>query len=330
MSAVSTFEIEAENRLSDSTRAVSDGKPAALGTSVNEILYLNGWPTLKQFLRFSRTALDADNEGALVDQWHAARDLACSLEKNESGLPDNPEINPLGPEYEPLLIEFLKDPIQRGSFNTVPTEIALVELDRLIVYQKHIDLTFARQLEADLGPTPAKEHVFRTCLPYDHPQPPVKWSRVNADSYVFVSPSNDLRFLGALPITSRQVAACQQMGDVVAVVGLAIGFGSNFMNAIYAENRLILNNGSHRAYTLRKLGFTHAPCIVQHVQSRDALEVVACHDVRSNVDRYLKHPRPPMLRDYFNPRLIKVFSFPKRVQQITVRFEVSEADVPAL
>jgi hypothetical protein len=127
----------------------------------------------------------------------------------------------------------------------------------------------------------------------------------------------------------EQLRDCSSMGNVVSVLGLAIGFGSNFMNAIYAENRLILNNGSHRAYALRKLGLTHAPCIVQHVQSRDALDVVASHEVRSDLDLYLKHPRPPMLRDYFNPQLHKVFTFPPRLQQITVRFEVLESDIPA-
>jgi hypothetical protein len=170
---------------------------------------------------------------------------------------------------------------------------------------------------------------FRTCLPYDHPKPPVKWARVDSDSYVFVSPSNDLRFLGALPITDGQLPDCASLGDVVSVLGLAIGFGSNFMNALFTDHRLILNNGSHRAYTLRNMGFTHAPCIVQHVASRDALDVLASREVRSDLDLYLKHQRPPMLRDYFNPQLHKVFSFQPRLQQIKVHFEVSEADVPA-
>jgi hypothetical protein len=298
-------------------------------TYLNQTLYLNGRPTLKHFLHFATKARDSDPEGTLVDEWHAASEVVRTLEKEESGAADNPEMLPLGPEYEPLLIEFLKDPIQRASFNTVPTDIALVELDKLVVYQKHIDLTFSSQLEKDLGPEPELDRVFRTCLPYDHPKPPVKWSRLDSESYVFVSPSNDLRFLGATPLTDEQLQDCGSLGDVVSVLGLAIGFGSNFMNAVYADGRLILNNGSHRAYTLRKLGLTHAPCIVQHVPSRAVLEVVASREVRTDVDLYLTNRRPPMLRDYFDPRLHKIFSFQPRLQQIAVRFEVSETSVPA-
>jgi hypothetical protein len=296
--------------------------------STNEVLYLKGRPTLKHFIRSASKALEPPPEGTLVDEWHAAKDVVARLEKEEAGFADNPHVVPVGPEYDALLVEFLKDPVQRGSFNTVPTEIAIVELDKLVVYQNHIDVTFSKQLEMDLGPTPDRERLFRTCLPYDHPKPPVKWSRVNSDSFVFVSPSNDLRYLGASVLREGQLADGYRLGTAVSVLGVTIGFGSNFMNAVYAENRLILNNGSHRAYTLRRMGLTHAPCIVQHAPSRDALDLIASDMVRSNVDVYLKHPRPPMLRDYLNPQLRTVFTFQRRLQQIMVRIEVSDSEIP--
>jgi hypothetical protein len=306
-----------------------DEQLAVPDPGLTDVLYLTGRPALRHFLRFASKAVDPPPEGILVDEWHAARDVLQTLEKTESGAADNPGLIELGPEYDALLEEFLKDPIQRASFNAVPSEIALVELDRMVVYQKNIDLSFTSQLEKELGCTPDRETIFRMCLPYHHPQPPVKWSRVDSKTYVFVSPSNDLRFLGAAPLKNGQIQNCPIVGDIVSMLGLAIGFGSNFMNALYAENRLILHNGSHRAYTLRKMGFTHAPCIVQHVPSREAIDVAASPDVRPDIEIYLTHARPPMLRDYFNPQLFKMLSFQRRLQQITVRFDVSEAEVPA-
>ena len=298
--------------------------------TVDETLYLIGRPKLKRFLRFVRShALNPPGDGSLTDEWQAANSVIRTLEKEEAGLADNPPIGKLGPEYEPLLIEFLKDPLVQNGFNTVPTEVAMVELDRLVVYQHHIDLTFVRQLKSKLGPAPSDEQIFRTCLPYDHPQPPVKWSRVHRNSFVFMSPSNDLRFLGTMKMDSDNIQNYPPPGNLVGVVGLAVGFGSNFMNAIYAEKRLILNNGSHRAYALREMGFTHAPCIVQHVSSRDQLDVVAASQVEDNPDYFLKHPRPSMLIDYFNPRLRKVMPVHRQLRQVTVKFEIDEAYVPA-
>lgn len=297
---------------------------------VDESLYLVGRPTLKQFLRFVKShGVNPPNEGILTDEWQAAYNRVQNLEREEAGIADNPVITKLDSSYEPLLIEFLKDPIVHNSFNTVPTEVALVELDRMIVYQKHIDLTFVRQLEEKLGPAPSKEQIFRTCLPFDHPAPPVKWSRVHRNSYVFMSPSNDLRFLGAMPVKPEQLKDYGSSGNLVGIVGAAIGFGSNFVNAIYAENRLILNNGSHRTYALRELGVTHVPCIIQHTSLRDQLDVVAASEVADHPDYFLKNPRPSMMKDYFNPQLRKVMPIHRRLRQITVKFEINEANVPA-
>ena len=298
---------------------------------VDETLFLTGRPTLKEFLRFVRRhAVSSLGEAALSESWQAAHEVVCRLEKEEAGLADDPPIGKLGPEDEPFLREFLKDPLVRHGFNTVPTEVAMVELDRLVVYQKHIDLTHVRQLQSKLGPAPSRDQLFRICLPYDHPLPPVKWCRVHHDKFVFLSPSNDLRFLGAMSLQPGNITDYPPPGSLAGVVGLAVGFGSNFVNAVYADKRLILNNGSHRTYALRAMGITHVPCIIQHVANRDELDAVASSDVLEAPDFYLKHPRPSMLRDYFNPKLHLVMPAHRRLHQVTVRFEVEENYVPAM
>lgn len=307
--------------------------PAVPAEPIQENLYLVGRPTVKDFIRYVRGhAIRPPSEGALLEEWQAANAVVRRLEKDEAGLADLPQVTAIdvNSKYEPLLIEFLKDPLVQHNFNTVPTEVAMVELDRLVVYQKHIDLTFVRQLKERLGPAPSDEQIFRTCLPYDHPQPPVKWARMHQDGFVFVSPSNDLRFLGSMALQPRHIKDYPPPGNVVGVVGLAVGFGSNFLNAVCAENRVILNNGSHRAYALREMGFTHVPCIVQHAATREQLEVVACSDIRHDADFFLKHPRPSMLRDYFHPQLRKVMPVNRRLHQVTVKFEVDEIAVPAV
>ena len=326
------FKPDLENAGLESAPAVEAGrKDESSPEAVNDTLYLIGRPTLKQFLKFVKgQAVDPPATGSLTDEWLAAKKEASLLEEAEAGVANNPRIQKMGPEYEPLLIEFLKDPLVRHGFNTVPTEVAIIELDSLIVYQHHIDLTFVRDLIAKLGPVLSKERIFRTCLPYDHPEPPVKWSRVGRNRFVFVSPSNDLRFLGAMPMKPKHITDYPPPGALACVIGLGVGFGSNFLNAIYTENRLILNNGSHRAYALREMGYTHVPCIVQHVSSRDELELIAASAIWDDPDYYLKHPRPSMFKDYFNPKLHKVMPVHRRVRQITVRFEVEESYMPAM
>ena len=315
--------------------APSDARPAAAPSPrPDEYLYLTGRPRMRDLVRFARShAVTPPDEPALVAAWQSAHERVRCLETEEAGLADDPPMRPLGSKYEPLLIELFRDPLVRDGFNTVPTDVAFVELDRLVVYQKHIDLTYVRQLATSLGNggrTPSDEQVFRTCLLHDHDEPPVRWSRVQHDRFVFISPSNDLRFLGAVPLQRDQIKDYPARGKFVGLVGIAVGLGSNFLNAVYAEQRLVLNNGSHRAYALRQLGVTHVPCIIQHCASRDEVDAVAATEVRKNPDAYLKHPRPPMLRDYFDPQLHLVMPVYRRLRQVTVRFEIEENAVPAL
>lgn len=304
-------------------------KPCA----VDESIYLTGRPKLKNFLRFAnRNAVNPPDEDELIEIWQAAKAHIKRLEESESGLADNVSTRRISvdSDYRPLLEKFLEDPLVQNGFNTVPTEIAFVELDRLVVHQKHIDLAYVRRLQNQLGFAPSDEEIFRTCLPFDHPHPPAKWSRMDDDSYVFVSPSNDMRFLGSMALDAENVQGYPHPGSLLGVVGLAVGFGSNFLNTVAAEGRMILNNGSHRAYALRDLGFTHVPCVVQHVSTRDELDVVASSTVRNDPDYYLRNPRPSMLRDYFNPRLRIVLPVERVLRQVKVRFSVSEHFVPAL
>src|SRR5437762_3564780 len=259
-----TLEVESNVTLASGPKGVEASPPDA----ADENLYLNGRPTMKDFIRYVRShAVHPPGEGMLVEEWQAANDVVRAIEKEEAGCADHPPIIKIevNSKYEPLLIELLKDPLIRHGFDTVPTEVAMVELDRLVVYQKHIDLTFAQHLKNKLGPAPSDEEIFRTCLPCDHPQPPVKWSRVARNKYVFISRSNDLRFLGTMPLKGKHIKDRVPPGNLVGVVGIAVGFGSNFLNAIYAEGRIILNNGSHRAYALRDMGFTHVPQRVRAV-----------------------------------------------------------------
>ena len=294
-------------------------------------LYLIGRPTLKQFLHHVRRyAVDPPAEADLIDEWNAANRVLQARERDEAGLADDPPIVQMGAEYTPLLSELLCDPMIRHGFNSVPTEIALVDLERIVVYQRHIDLGHVARLERELPPELSREQIFKLCLPHDHPLPPVRWSRTPQGKFVFVSPSNDLRFLGIMPLEPHDIPDTPPPGVLVGVVGIAVGFGSNFLNAVYAERRLILRNGSHRAYLLRKRGITRVPCIIQHASSREELEVVGSSALRRDPDQYLRSPRPPMLRDYFDPDLHKVMTVQQRLHHVTVRFDVEESEIPAL
>ena len=280
------------------------------------------------FIRESSAGGDVDLS-RLSGEWRAANAHLRRLEKAEEGMADDPPVADLPEALKPLEMKVLDDPVFRSAYFMVPSRIAMVELDRLVVFQKHINLDFVRMVKEALGPHPSEEEVFRACLPYDHPMPQFSSGRISQNGFTFISPSTDLRFLDATILAPEQVSGLSPPGPVAAVIGLVVGFGSNFLNAVHVERRMVLNNGSHRAYALREMGIRKVPCIVQEASDREELASLVAPEVFSQADRLLAAPRPPLLKDYFDPALRKLFKGKRKARQVRLSFDVEQLDLPA-
>lgn len=308
-----------------------NGHPDEQSIPVDEYLYLAGRPPLRGYLHFmTGMAGNGAARRELVEQFRAAEALLETLAKEEAGWADDPPMQPLSEHLQPLVQELHDDAIFQRAFDTVPTDIAIVELDRLVVYQKHINLTYAAMLRERLSRSPRGEALFRACLPVDHPHPEARWMRTHDDTWVCVSPSNDMRFLDTTFLEPGQVQGYARSGPLTGVIAAMVGFGSNFLNAFHVGNRLVLNNGSHRAYALRELGITHVPCIVQHFASREEVKAFGSYELRRRPELYVGHPRPPLLKDYFDPRLRSLTRGPRRYRQVRVTVRFEQSDYPAL
>lgn len=299
----------------------------------DECIFLIGRPPFAEYLGFltTQTLQGATTDyGPLATEWRAANDHIHDLEQQEAGWADNPTIGVLAPNLEPLWEQVRADSLFQRSFSIVPTSIGIVELDRLVVYQKLINLEHVRRLHHQLGDALSDEEVFRLCLPNEHVEPAVSRMRIANNAYLFVSPSNDLRFLEPTLLDATQITGVSPSGLISNMVGLAVGFGANYLNVIHAENRLVLNNGSHRAFALREMGITHVPCLIQHVSRREELKVMASSDLQQQPDTFLTDPRPPLLKDYFDPKLRKVVATPRRLRQVKITFAIEQLDIPAV
>ena len=66
----------------------------------------------------------------------------------------------------------------------------LVDLDKVVVFQKRINLDYASALKEELGPKPDEQAVFDFCFPPDHAHPPASVLPVApGNAYVVTSPS---------------------------------------------------------------------------------------------------------------------------------------------
>jgi hypothetical protein len=300
--------------------------------AAEEHVYLVGHATLKEYLSFLTTEPVAGHPldlGRIGDEWRAANDHLRQLQYFESVWADNPPVLPVPRSLDALLTHVHADPMFRRSFSLVPSEVGWVELDRLVVRHRTLNLAQVRRVKEQLGPSPGQEQVFRLCLPFDHPPTDFRMGGVQRGSVVFTSASNNLRLLETLCLSPGQLKDYQPFGPIAGVVALVVGFGSNYLNAIASDARLVLNNGHHRACALRELGLTHLPCVIQKLTRREELNVVGGGELVRNPDAFLKAPRPPVLKDYFDPKLRTVVRLVPVRKQIKVSFTIEESEVPA-
>jgi hypothetical protein len=281
----------------------------AQSANAGELVWLLGQPHLSDYLDFvaHKVVGGADiPQHRLTDEWRAANDLYYDLEQSEAGIADTAGMLPLPPALRPLARKLRRNRFFREAFDALPTRIAMVELDKLIVSQTHVERPFTDALGTGLGADPQPEALFRFCLPLDRPSPPVRAQRLSSDRWLFSSPSTDFRAHPLKLMRPEQIALLQSFGPISAALSLPVGFGSNFLSAIRSGRRLLLQNGYHRAYALRALGISHAPCVVTEVTRKDELKLIAAEDVCADPEFYFAAARPPLLRDFFDSRLAKV------------------------
>jgi hypothetical protein len=304
---------------------------ASTAGEVREQLRLLGQPTLRDHLDFVQHSVAGGAEmdpRAVCDEWRLANDRYYDLEKREAGIADKAECLELPAAMRPLADELAALPSFRNTWDCLPVSFGMVELDRLVLYQRHVTLPFVEALAARLTPAPDAEGLFRFCQPLERSDPPISVRRLDEERYLFASESTDFRFHKAVLLRPEQIVGFESFGPIGAVVGLVVGFGSNFLSVIRSDGRMLLHNGYHRAYALRAAGFTHAPAVVQTVTRLVELALGAAHRVVDEPGFYFASKRPPLLKDFFDPRLSKVLPVRRRERLIEVSFDYDEMNVP--
>jgi hypothetical protein len=300
---------------------------------IDEHIFLTGRPPLSGFVRFVRTrgvdGMRVDEE-TLAREWQRARDRVCELESTEAGWANDPRLEPLPADMLPIAEAELQSEAVRRATRYVAHRWCMVELDRLIVFQKWINLRFVADIQAALPGAPGHEDLIRLAVGRARRTPAVQVSQTTDNSYCFASSSVDLRFLDVVPLDPAAIQGYQPSGYAAHVIGIFVGFGINFLSACHVDGRLILSNGSHRAYALRELGFTHCPCLVAHVTNDSEFDLVASAEMRQAREQYVRAARPPLFKDYFDPQLRRIVKVPRANQLLQLQLGFQRSGVPAL
>ncbi len=272
-----------------------------------ELIWLVGQPSLTDYLDFVRKkVVGGGDPRALVDEWRSANDIYHELSLAEAGLCERIQCRALPRTLLPAEQAVRGHAWFRRSFSDLPVTFAMVELDKLIVSQTHVERGHHDAVAAAMGRDLKRR--FHFCIPLERELPPVRIQRLDDHRWLFSSSSTDLRERAPVLVRGEQLAGLGVDDPVAAMLGLPVGFGSNFMSAVRSGKRIVLQNGYHRAYALRRVGITHAPCIIEEVTRKDELRVGGDEDVNADAEFYFAAPRPPLLKDFFDPRFAKLLA----------------------
>lgn len=262
------------------------------------------------------------DQGDLADMWREASVVFNALQTTEAGAADKPQILPLSRVLQAHVNRLIKLTSFQQTFSAVPVAFGMVELDKLVVTQHHIGRASVDRMASKLPRPPSDSDLATVCLPLTAADATFKVAHQDGERFVFVSDTHDTRFLGAQLVNPADIRNLKVNGHPQAVLALSVGFTTNVLNVVRYGDRVVLNNGYHRALALRELGVTHAPCLIQVCAHWEDVGLAGSSEMYDNGPVYFSSARPPLLRDFANPQLVRAFAARRLTREIRLTYEV--------
>jgi hypothetical protein len=299
----------------------------------DDIAFLIGQPSIKDYIGFAKTrAINGYrlDEAELAAEWCRARERLEVLEREEAGLADNPPLEPLPTAMREIADAALQEPEAAKTFHYLPHRWCMVDPDRLVVTQKHLNLRFVAALKKTYASMRTPQDLIDLALGRLDRNAKAHVTPLSETTFSFSSASSDFRFLETVLLDPALVKGCHTSGKAAFLLGVFVGFGVNFISAAHVRNRLVLFNGTHRLCALRELGVKRVPCLVRSVSRDEQLDVLGAADVRQNAQLYLRSPRPPLFKDYFDDQLRKVIAAQRTRRVLQLQVNMQQWRTPSL
>lgn len=294
-------------------------------------LLVRGLYPVSRLIRFIRERCPPGHldEAIQLQQWRNAHAVAMELAIQEAGHADAVGVQALAEELHPLAAAALRQPSMHRITSQVPRAWCMVEVDRMIVFQESLNLRHLAALKERFATSPSAYEVMALATGQGAgAHPPVRYAQAEGD-HAFASASNDLRFLDVAVMDPSAIPTYEPFGTASHAIVIYLGFSDNVISATRVGKRIILTNGSHRAYLLRSLGMRFIPCLVTDASDGDIADILLPAAVKQDRDFYLRAPRPPLFKDYNDTRLTQTVSVMRKNYVLRAKLDLKRTTVPA-
>lgn len=262
-----------------------------------------------------------------TDAWQAASTLMSDLAETEAFLPDKIIIEEPPASIKSRLDVIKQDSLFKSTFSSMPISIKVIDTDYLVAPQREVNLDYVDTISKRI-PGSTIESLVEFCIGPRSQPPEMNSLQTAMNQITYSSKSLDLRFLSGAPkkITEDDISVAYGGGQPVEVATLLVGFGAAPINVFMAGKRVVLNNGFHRIVALKLAGITKIPVVVQHVTNHD---IEFPEQILGLSRKYLlEQPRPVLLKDFFNDKLILELRLKPRRKTVTVTWQAEDRIVP--
>jgi hypothetical protein len=301
---------------------------AAVPRGLRRLRYMYGAVTqieLKNFLEIQ--SVDSESRKQEIrTAWQAAVATFEELRRAEAGVPETIATRPLSAEHAGAAETLRADASFANTFSNYPCSFEEVEIDKLVASQRSVHVEYVDYLTARYNEGP--RNLFDFCLSPAQDVPPISIGRTAANAFTLSSENPGLRFLGVTeePYHPGMMQTETPGGQAVRVIMLALGFGFATANVYRIGQRMILNNGFHRLYALRRLGITHAPVVVQQITHPEVELPPAITELPR--EHLVENPRPGLMKDFFDDRLTCLVTQRGFIKAVHVGWAANESMIP--
>ena len=298
---------------------------------MKRFIVLAGRQPRGDYLRICSQAMPKISDGRAITMWASAQKHTAALMQRQAAEADGAQVLKMPRRYAKFAERLYSEYLSSTAFSGIKTRLGMVELDKLVVFQHAIDLDHIKFLSrANCGHLTEQDATRIALSPGAPPHAAV--SQNSPTLFTFSAPSRDFRCLDRKLVEAKNVEGVDFFGRPVYYIITALGYSANAMLVININSRIILMNGYHRAYFLKKHGFTRSAAVILDVQAQDeafASILQGTADLERNPRRYIHDPRPPMLKDYFDSKLITKIFYPNECWITRLRFETETFNAPA-
>jgi len=252
-----------------------------------------------------------------ITSWQQARSDLQRIVNQEAGIANNAQTYDIGQNQK--LDDLQNDALFRNTFSNNPIEFKMVDIDTLIATQRHVYLDYVNEIENTITANPSTDDLIDICLPIRPTPPEPKVTNIGPGSWLFSSPSPDCRYLGGYlkeRLTEDDLRYTHVSGFPIKAITLFVGYGGSPINVYHVNNRLVLNNGFHRVFALRRKGITRIPVVIQQVANP---EFEFPKEILTLSREYLiNDPRPILVKDFFTNGLTREFKKKKMITTVQV------------